>query len=94
MNNLKLDEIQTYFDENTNEPLELCFDYYETEIAGIIVKLEGVPLLKNKKNNIIFFPQKTKYLIEYFIKEAKEKKEKGIYLKPNPKKEVRYSFAE
>ena len=94
MDKLKLDEIQTYFDENTNEPLELCFDYYETEIAGIIVQLDGVPLLKNNKNNTIFFPQKTKYLIEYFIKEAKEKKKKGIYLKPKQKKEIRYSFAE
>ena len=93
MDELKLNETQTYFDEKTKEKLELCFDYYETMIDGIFVKLDGVPLLQNENSNTIFFPQKTKYLIEYFIKQAIEKGEKGIYLSPNLNNVVKYTFA-
>ena len=93
MDKLKLNSVQQYFEEDTNYELQLCFDKYETVIDGIIVKLENVPLLKNK-NNIISYPDKTKYMIKYFVEQAKEKDEKGISLIPNLKKDIRYSFAE
>ncbi|MFW2597812.1 hypothetical protein ACN9JZ_03735 [Aliarcobacter butzleri] len=93
MDKLKLNSLQLYFDEKTNEELQLYFGKHETIIDGIIVKLENVPLLIDK-NSVISYPDKTKYTIKYFVEQAKEKGEKGISLIPNSKKEIRYSFAE
>lgn len=93
MDKLKLNTMQLYFDKKTNEELQLYFGKHETMIDGIIVKLENVPLLINK-NNVVSYPDKTKYLIKYFVEQAKKKGEKGISLIPKSNKEIRYSFAE
>ncbi len=82
--NLQLDEIQGYFDGKYE--LNVTFDYFYLNIDGIEVHLNNVPLLKNKTNNRIFFPQYTKYIIKSFVDKAKESKDTEIRLNPDHSK--------
>ena len=93
MNKLDLDHVQRYFEEETGEPLDLCFDYHEIEYEGITIKMEGVPLLKNSKTEEIYYPNKTKQLILYFVNEAKKKGQPTVILKPK-ERVVHYPFAQ
>lgn len=92
MDVLKLDEVQTYYDKSTGDKLSLWFGKHEFICDGILVYLEGVPLLKNDVNGEIHFPDKTKCTIAYFIGEAKKKNEHGISLVPKNLENKRYSF--
>ena len=78
---LKLDEVQSYFD-GTHE-LHLTFDDFHINIDGIDIYMNNVPLLKNNNNNEFFFPDKTKYIIQHFMTQAKEQKKDKVTLKPN-----------
>lgn len=94
MKKLKLEELQTYFDSETNEPLQLWLGRHQMEVDNLSIELEGVPLLINEKTQKIYLPDKTKYIIKYFIEEAKARGEAGISLKPKELGLKRYSYAE
>lgn len=49
MDLLKLNEMQTYYDEKNNDKLQLWFGMHEFTFKNIHVSLNGVPLLKNEK---------------------------------------------
>lgn len=93
MKNLKLDEIQSYFDEQTEYPLSLWMGYHSLHVDGIFVELEGVPLLKNEENSEIHLPDRTKQLIKYFVQEAKKHRKPGVLLKPKELGLKRYDYA-
>lgn len=93
MKNLKLEEVQTYFDLETNEPLQIWFGSHQMRVDNLSVELEGVPLLINEKTQEIHLPDKTKYIIKHFIEEAKARGEAGISLKPRELGSKRYPFA-
>jgi len=94
VHSLKQNFVQRYFDEESGVPLHLCFDAHELDVEGIIVKLEGVPLLKNPVTGEFHYPDKTKRLILYFVSEATKKGYPKIYLTPKTDKIIRYSYAE
>ncbi len=93
MMTLNLNVYQKYFDEESKQPLDLCFDPNKTEVDNIVVRLRNVPLLKNPKTGKIYYPNKTKHLVAYFVTEAKKKGHPEISLSPKERR-VRYSFAE
>lgn len=94
MDILKLDEVQRYFDETTGEKLSLWFGEYEFVVDGILVQVNKVPLLRNEANDDIHFPNKTKYMIAYFVEEAKKNNQRRIVLSPKQLKNKRYTYAE
>lgn len=94
MNTLKLDEFQSYFDEKTSDKLTLWFGQHNVTIEEISVTLKGVPLLKNENNGQIYFPDKTKHLIKYFVEEAKKSNKPGGILTPKNIEHKRFAFAE
>lgn len=91
---LKLDEMQTYYDELTGDKLTLWFGEHQFSTAGISVHLDGVPLLKNEANGDIHFPDKTKHMISHFIAEAQKNSKPGISLTPKSLENKRYDFCE
>jgi hypothetical protein len=94
MDNLKLTEIQRYFDVESGEPLQLWFGIHSLEIDEIQVELSGIPLLRKESSGEIYLPDKTKHLIAYFVEEAKKKGQKSIFLSPKNSGDIRYPFAE
>lgn len=80
---LNLDEVQSYFDGK--HELHLTFDKFYINIDGIDIYMNNIPLLKNNSNNKIFFPDRTKYIIQHFMTQAKEQKEDRVMLEPNGK---------
>ena len=82
MKNLKLEEVQIYFDHETNEPLQIWLGKHQMEVDNLSVELEGVPLLINQRTKEVHLPDKTKYIIKHFIEEAKARSEAGVSLKP------------
>ncbi len=90
---LNLNVYQKYFDEESGQPLDLCFDSHTTEVDNIVVRMKDVPLLSNAKTGKIYYPNKTKQMIAYFVTEAKKKGHAEISLSPK-ERTVRYSFAE
>lgn len=93
MKNLKLEEVQTYFDTKTNDPLRIWLGNYRMLVDGLTVEIEGVPLLKNWNTGEVHLPDKTKYIIKDFIEEAKQRGEPKVILKPRELGAKRYSFA-
>jgi hypothetical protein len=93
MKNLKLEEVQIYFDRETNEPLQLWLGKHQMEVDTLSVELEGVPLLINERTKEVHLPDKTKYIIKHFIEEAKARGEAGISLKPRELELKRYPYA-
>lgn len=93
MKNLKLEEVQNYFDHATNEPLQIWLGKHQMEVDNLSVELEGVPLLINERTKEIHLPDKTKYIIKFFAEEAKSRGEAGINLKPRELVEKRYPYA-
>lgn len=93
METLRLNEVQTYFDNETEEPLSLCFEDYFCVIANKEVHLSNVPLLKNNDNGKIYFPDKIKLEIASFLKKADEQNEDKIYLSPKRRGNKRYHYA-
>ena len=94
MDILKLDEVQRYFDETTGEKLSLWFGEYEFVVDGILVQVNKVPLLRNEANDDIHFPDKTKYMIAYFVEEAMKHNQRRIVLSPKQLENKRYTYAE
>lgn len=92
MKQLKLDQMQSYFDENTSEPLALWMGLHSIHVDGMLVELDGVPLLKNEKTGDIHFPDKTKNVINFFVKEAKEEGKPVVLLRPNTLIDKRYHY--
>lgn len=93
MMTLNLNEYQKYFDEESGQPLDLCFDSHATQVDKVEVRLKDVPLLRNPKTGKIYYPNKTKHLIAYFVTKAKKNGNAEISLSPKERK-VRYPFAE
>ncbi|WP_369928520.1 hypothetical protein [Xanthomonas sp. NCPPB 2632] len=81
-----------YFDSQ-GCPLRLCFDKLSFVADGLVVHLDGVPLLKEDGSGAIYFPAKTRFLILDFLKEARERGDGGIDLVPKWL-EKRYRYAE
>ncbi|MEI6707243.1 MAG: hypothetical protein WCK96_08935 [Methylococcales bacterium] len=90
---LKINEMQEYFDTETGDELSLWFGKYSCIVDGITVSLNNVPLLKNKNTKKIYFPDKTKLMIQYFVEEAKKNKKSGIELSPKAQVREMYDFA-
>lgn len=93
MTDLKLGDIQTYFEEETGEPLRLCFDHVPMEVDGVYVEVDGIPLLKNERTNSIHLPDKTKRAIQYFVQQAKNRGEDRAKLTPRGTPAKRYEYA-
>lgn len=93
MKNLKLEEVQIYFDHETNEPLQIWLGEHQMEVDNLSVQLEGVPLLINERTKEVHLPDKTKYIIKHFIEEAKARGEAGVSLKPRELGLKRYPYA-
>lgn len=81
-----------YFDAE-GRPLRLCFDRLNFVVNGLVVHLGGVPLLKEDGSGDIYFPAKTRFLITSFLREARERGDRGIKLVPNCR-EKRYDYAQ
>lgn len=94
MGNLELDKVQTYFDERSNEPLHLWFGKHFDIIDNKKVYLTNVPLLKNGKTGDVYYPDKTKQVIAYYLNEANKLDEGGIDLHPKGLGSKRYPYAE
>lgn len=90
---LKLRECQSYFDKNTGEKLSLSFEPYSLSIKNISIRLDGVPLLKNKSNGNICFPDKTKKIIFDTIEEMKKINKEQVTIKPRQLEDKRYDYA-
>lgn len=84
--------IQTYFDETTNEPLDLSFQLYEVFYKGVLVRTKGVPLLKNNKTGKVYLPEATRQVIDYLVKEEIKKGSKKLILNPENMEGERYSY--
>jgi hypothetical protein len=94
MDNLKLDQVQSYFDKQTGNELMLWFGQHSFKVDGISVSLDKVPLLKNEKTGEVHLPDKTKYMIKYFVEEAKKHRKPGIFLTPQQALDTKkYNFA-
>lgn len=93
MKNLKLKEAQTYFDPETNEPLQIWFGMHQIQVDNLIVKLDGVPLLINESTQQVYLPDKTKCVIKYFVEEAKARSKAVLTIKPKEIKSKRYPFS-
>ena len=93
MEKLNLGTPQRYFDPETKEPLQLVFDAHEDVFDDVIVKMDKVPLLISMQNKSVFYPDKTKHLIQYFVNKAKENRHSQISLYPK-ERNTRYPFAE
>ncbi|EKO3843941.1 hypothetical protein P7M10_22880 [Vibrio parahaemolyticus] len=91
---MELDNMQSYFDERTKEPLQLWFGKHFDIIEGKQVHLTNVPLLKNPKTGEVFYPDKTKQVISHFLSEAKRRNEGGIDLCPRELGSKRYPYSE
>ena len=88
MDNSTLPEMQTYFDAESGEPLQLWFGVHSLEIDGIQVELSAVPLLRKESSGEIYLPNKTKRLIADVVREAKRRgrKSRGRQQKQKPLK--------
>jgi hypothetical protein len=93
MKNLKLEQVQSYFDHETNEPLQIWLGKHQIKVDNLSVELEGVPLLINETTKEVHLPDKTKYIIKHFIEKAKSRCEAEISLKPRDLGLKRYSYA-
>jgi hypothetical protein len=93
MKNLKLEEVQTYFDQETNEPLQIWLGKHQMAVDNLSVELDGAPLLINERTKEVHLPDKTKYIIKHFIDEAKSRGEAGVSLKPRELGLKRYQYA-
>ena len=80
---------QLYFDEETGDPLDLWLGKHELVVDGIIVHLENVPLLRNAANGAVYFPDKTRAVIEHLVEEARSAGEPGVSLVPNQGRPVK-----
>ncbi|MBL7016590.1 MAG: hypothetical protein ISR84_03435 [Kiritimatiellales bacterium] len=94
MSTLKLNEYQSNFDPATGDELSLWFGKHNDTIDGLTVLLSGVPLLRNDKTGAIFFPDRTKKVIHFFLEDAKKKGELGINLSPKESGNKRYDYAQ
>ncbi len=93
MKNLKFDEVQDYFDPLTRQPLQMWFGSHHMIVDDLIVHLDGVPLLRNENTGDVYFPTKTKAIINYFVKKAKDDGIPGVSLAPKDLGKKRYSYA-
>ena len=93
MTKLDLDTVQTYFDEESGVPLSLCFDCHKVELNGVVAFLEGVPLLKNPDTGEIYYPNKTKELLDYYTNKYFQDGDYEITLKQK-ERQVRYPYSE
>jgi hypothetical protein len=93
MEKLKLNEIQTYFDEISRDELTLWFGKHHLIVDGISISLEGIPLLRNERTGEIHFPDKTKYLVHFFAEEGKKSNQTSGSMKPRELGKKRYSYA-
>lgn len=94
MDVINFNQVQRYFDDESHQPLHLCFDNHTIEVEGIQVFLEGIPVLKNEINGKLFYPDRTKYMIKYFVENSIKKNEKHINISRSDRYNARYSFAE
>ncbi|WP_426993028.1 hypothetical protein [Methylomonas sp. CM2] len=94
MDSLKLNQFQSYFDEQTGDKLTLWFGQHVFTVDGILVSLNNVPLLRNENTGEVHLPDKTKHMIKYFVEEAKKHKKPGIFLTPKALDTKRYNFAD
>lgn len=88
------EECQSYFsDEGAN--LVLCFDYQEFSMDGVLVKSNGLPLLKDEVKGTYFLPDSSKGILKRFVSAAKNQSLIEISITP-PKGfgAERYSFCE
>lgn len=93
MSKLDLDTVQRYFDEESGSPLDLCFDNHKVELNGVVAYLESVPLLKNPNTGEIYYPNKTKDLLDYYTNKSFQDGDYEITLKPK-ERQVRYPYSE
>jgi hypothetical protein len=93
MKTLQLDKFQRYFEEVSGRPLHICFDDLEIDVDGVHVFLEGVPLLKDEETGDIYFPDRTKQIIAYFVEESHKKGEKSATIHRREEHAPRYSYA-
>ena len=94
MDVINFNHAQRYFDEESHQPLQLCFDNHTIEVEGIQVSLEGIPVLKNETNGKLFYPVRTTYMIKYFVEKTLKRNEKRITISRSDRYNARYSFAE
>jgi len=93
MQALQLDKVQSYFDKTSGRPLNICFDDHEIDIDGVHVFLKSVPLLKDEVTGDIYFPNRTKQTIAYFVEEAHKKGEQSVKIYRREEHAPRYSYA-
>ena len=86
--------MQQYFDEETKSPLYLWFGKHCDIIDNKQVHLTNVPLLKNPETGKVYYPDKTKEVISYYLSEAKKRNEGGIDLCPRGLGANRYQYSE
>jgi len=81
-----------YFDRDTGQSLHIYLGWHLTQVSGIEVELEGVPLLKNELTGEVVFTFKTAAMVDYFVGEAKKQGNPGIRLSPKPRESKRYGY--
>ena len=86
--------MQTYFDPDTEEPLQLTFQSNVIIRDDVLVEMKGVPVLKNNVSGKIYFPSMTDGMINYFVEEAKKINNTHIKLSPKNLERERYSYLE
>lgn len=88
------DECQSYF-SNEGADLALCFDYHEFSMDGVLVKSDGLPLLKDEVKGAYFLPDLLKPILARLVSEAKSQSLAEISITP-PQGfgSERYSFCE
>lgn len=93
MDILNLNEVQRYFDKTTGQKLSLWFGQHDFIVDNISVSVSNVPLLRNELNGDIYFPDKTKHMIAYFVNEAKKNNKIGVVVSPKNLEHKRYALA-
>lgn len=87
-------DYQSYFTDD-GLPLELSFEEINTELFDVTVRCSGLPLLKEQESGDIYFPDKSKMIIHYHVREALKGDERNIYIAPREDREdKRYKLCE
>jgi len=90
----KNSEVPRYFDRDTGQPLHIYLGWHFTQVDGVEVELEGVPLLKNEITGEVVFTFKTAAMVCYFVSKAKKQGNTGIQLSPKTRESKRYKYCE